>query len=144
MAIILGIMAGIIFLLYSIYIFEIIRGEPDRLESELIKSLTDWIVFKGAGAKSYLWAMYALSVLIEVLYFYLTLTIIGNPVMRVLTIIMIPLEIFHLALLGLNFQRFFTGKYVLSQLFVWRVERMSAMLFFTHTLLVMVSLVFFS
>jgi hypothetical protein len=143
MGLVLGIMASLIFLLYSIYFIKIIKGEPQDLELEVIRSLADWIIVKRAATKTYLWAMLGGSLLAEALYFYLVLVLIPNPTLRILTGIFIPVEIFHLTRLALSLNWFFTGKYLLSQIFNWRLERFSALLFFTHSFLVLVIMFFF-
>ncbi len=143
MTIVLGTMAGLIFLLYSFYFYKIIKEVPQAFELELIRSLANWIIATGAPSKAYLWAMFYTSVLLEALYFYLTVTLILNPVIYMLTILFIPLEIFHLIRLGLGLRRFFNGVSLLGQVFSWAIERISAVMFFTHSMLVLVSLMFF-
>jgi hypothetical protein len=133
----LGIMAGVIFLLYSVYFVSIIRGNPEHLEMEMMRSLADWIIRTKASAKAYMWGMYAGSVLVEGLYFYLAIVYVPNPVMRILTGLFILFEINHLLALGYNLRRFFSGQNQLNQIFHWGRERSSAVLFFTHAFLVL-------
>ena len=144
MAFILGVMAGSIFLLYSVYFYKIIKEEPYAFELELLKSLANWMIAIGARSRIYLWIMLWASVLLEAFYFYLTLTQINNPVIAMLTFMFIPVEIFHLSRMGVAFHRFFQGQYLLRQVFSWPLERFSAGLFFTHSLLVVTTLLFFS
>lgn len=144
MAAILGIMAGTIFLLYSVYFYKIIKEEPHSFELELLRSLANWMISAGARSKTYLWMILALSILLEIAYFYLTLAHIPNPVITLFTYIIILLELFHLSRMGVAFHRFFKGQYLLRQVFSWPLERFSAGLFFTHSLLVVVTLLFFS
>jgi len=87
--------------------------------------------------------MFFLSLLGEALYFTLTLALIQNPFMEVFTGIFIGLETFHLIRLAVGFKYFFAGKYLLSQIFDWRVERASTLLFFTHSFLILVILTYF-
>ena len=143
MQVMLGIMAVIIFLLYSIYFIKIIKGSHQGFELEILRSLADWIIVKGASTKTYIWAMFGGSLLGELLYFYLTLVCIQNPVIIILTAIIILIEIYHFILIAVGLKRFFTGKYLLSQIFNWRVERASAILLFTHSLLVLIVLSFY-
>lgn len=138
----LGFMAVMIFLLYSIYFIKIIKGNPQGFELEILRALANWIIAKGASSKTNIWAIFYGSLLGELFYFYLTLVRLENPVMRVLTAILIFIEIFHLIRLAVNFQRFFSGKYLLSQIFNWQVERASATIFFTHSSLVLIILYF--
>lgn len=143
MTIVLGTMAGLIFLLYSYYFYKIIKEVPQAFELELVRSLANWIIVTGPPSRAYLWLMFYVSVLLEALYFYLTLTVISNPVIYMLTAMFIPLEVFHLTRLGLGLRRFFKGVSLLSQVFSWSMERISAVLFFTHALLVLASLLIF-
>jgi hypothetical protein len=137
MLVILGIMAGLIFLLYSVYFIRIFKGNPEELEMQMMRSLADWIIRKKASAKLYIWTMYTVSVLVEVLYFYLAMVYIQNPVMRILTGLFILFEINHLLGIWYNLKRFFRGQYLLSQIFHWGRERSSAVLFFTHAFMVL-------
>lgn len=137
----LGIMAGLILLLYSVYFIRIITGNPEDLEIQMLRSLADWIISTKAPAQIYIWAMYAMSVIVEALYFYLTLACIRNPVMFILTGLLILFEINHLLGIGYNLKRFFSGHYLLSQIFHWGRERSSAVLFFTHAFLVLTLLI---
>ncbi len=139
----LGLLAGSLFLLYSIYFMRIIRGKPQSFEMELLKSLAGWMVQRGPGSKGQLWLMYVMSLIIEVIYFVLVLLIIKNPFMQYFTILLAGLESYHLFWLAMSLRRFFAGITRISQIFNWRLERISATLFFTHALLVLISLIFF-
>jgi hypothetical protein len=143
MDIILGVIAGIIFLLYSVYFIKIIKGNPQDLELEMLRSLADWIISKGASSKYYIWIMFYISLVLEAVYFYLTLVLIQNPVINISTILIIAFEVFHLALISISLKRFFNGIYLLSQIFKWRVERASATLLFTHSFLILITLIVF-
>lgn len=137
MRITLGIMAGFIFLVYSPYFFRIIKGDPGSLEIEMLQAMADWIIRKKTAAHTYIWGMFAASVLAEAIYFYTTWSLIANPVMRLFTGLLILFEVNHLLTLGLHLHRFFTGQYLLSQIFLWSLERASAVLFFTHAFMVL-------
>jgi hypothetical protein len=143
MQVMLGIMAFILFLLYSIYFFSIIKGNTRALELEILRSLADWIIIRGASTRQFLWAMFWSSLIGETLYIYLAWIYIPNPVMRMLTIMLIFLEIYHYIRIALGLKRFFSGKYLLSQIFDWRVERTSATMLFTHSFLVLMVMAFF-
>jgi len=143
MNILLGIIAGLIFLLYSIYFAKIIQGQHRGFELEILRSLADWIIARGAESKTHIWSMFFLSLLGEALYFTLTLILINNPFMVYFTGLFIGLETFHLFRLAVSLRYFFTGKFLLSQIFDWRVERASALLFFTHSFLILVILIYY-
>ncbi|CFX85052.1 Uncharacterized [Syntrophomonas zehnderi OL-4] len=139
----LGIFAGILLFLYSLYFIRIIKGKPQDFEIELLKSMTQWMVQQGRSSKGQLWAMYFFSVLLELTYFILVLLVIKNPFIQFFTALLAGVETFHLASTAVSFRRFFAGQTMISQLFNWGMERMSAILFFTHSLLVLVTLLFF-
>ncbi len=143
MGMILVILAGLICLLYTSYFVRIIKGDPQGFEVEMIKALAEWIITKGAVSKAYIWALFLLSLLGELIYFWLTLVLISNPVMMSLTVLFIAIEGYHLSRIAFSLNRFFTGRALLSQIFTWRVERASAILFFTHSFLVLAILIFF-
>ncbi len=139
----LGLMAGCLFLIYSVYFARILKGTPQLFEIELLKALADWMVQKGARSKRALWLMLLASVVLEALYFGMTLMVIDNPAMVALTFIMAGMECFHLTNTAVNFRRFFASQSSVSQLINWRLERISATMFFTHSFLVMAILLFF-
>ena len=143
MQVMLGIMAVIIFLLYSVYFIMIINGSHKGFELEILRSLAEWIIVKGSSTKTYIWAMFSGSLLAELFYFYLTLVRIQNPVIIILTVIIIVIEIYHFTLIAVGLKRFFTGRDLLSQIFNWRVERASTILLFTHSFLVLIILSFY-
>jgi hypothetical protein len=143
MEMILVILAGLIFMLYTRYFLVIIKGEPQVFEMEIIKALAEWIISKGAVSKGYIWVMYFLSLVGELVYFWLTLVLISNPVVIYLTVLFIAIESYHLSRMAVSLNRFFTGKALLSQIFNWRVERASSILFFTHSFLVLTVFIFF-
>lgn len=137
----LGIMATTIWLLYSFYFWKIIKGNPQVFELELLHSLADWIISKGVKSRTMLWIVLGLSIWVEIIYFYLTLRTVTNPFLINLTFVVILFEVYHIVLISYNLQRFFSGRYPLGQIFNWRIERTSAGLFFTHTLLVLFVLI---
>ena len=79
MQLVLGIIATILFLLYSIYFIRIIKGNPKGFEMEILRSFADWIVSRGAVSRNRVWMVYWASLGLEIFYFYLVLTIIKNP-----------------------------------------------------------------
>lgn len=140
---VLGIMAGIIFGLYSVYFIRIIKGNPQTFEIELLRALAAWIVNTGKASKIQLWMMYIVSLLMEGIYFFLTFTLIKNLFMLGLTASFAGMETYHLITVAINLKRFFAGKSSITNILNWRIERISAVLFFTHSLLVLIILLFF-
>lgn len=143
MTVVLGIFAGIIFIVYSIYFVQIIKGSQLDFEQEMLAAFANWMIETGAAARRKVRILIILSVALEIAYFVLTLLVIDNLLLITFTGAFIMLETIHLFSLIMNFIRFFAGTIVLKQLFIWRVERLSAMLFFTHSFLVLASLIFF-
>jgi hypothetical protein len=141
MSISLGIMAGIIFFTYSLYFSRIIKGSPQEFEMDILKALGGWIIVRGMASRRSLWMLLYVSLIIEILYFGFTLLVIDNLAMQFITGLAVGLEIFHMGYMGRNLSRFFKGKIALKEIFGWRLERISALLFFTHSFLVLVFLI---
>lgn len=139
----LGIIAGLLVLLYSIYFVRIIKGNPQAFEIELLKSLARWMIKKGRSSKGQLWLMFLLTLIMEIIYFTLVIVVISNAFMQFFTAMLAGVEVYHYLSTGLSFKRFFAGKSTITQLFNWRLERTSTVLFFTHTGLVLATPLFF-
>lgn len=142
MALSLGIFALLIFLGYIFYFYRIIIGRPQEFELRLVKSLGEWILARRVKARTDLWLMLLFSVILELAYFLLAFTVIKNPLLLFFTTFFAGFEFLHVLMLRRRFSLFFKGKLLLKELFVWPVERISALLFFTHSLLVLMSLIF--
>ncbi|NLJ72795.1 MAG: hypothetical protein GX333_07255 [Syntrophomonadaceae bacterium] len=143
MTILLGVLAGIIFLSYSFYFYKIMLGKPEDFELELLKSLADWMVGRGTKSRSDLWTLYFVAIILEIFYFILVFTIIKHPVLLGVTGFFVGIEVIHMAFVARSFSRFFSGKIVLKELFNWKMERISGLAFFTHSFLLLVCLIFF-
>ncbi len=142
MTVSLGIYAGVIFILYSIYFSQIIKGKPEKLELEILKALANWMIATGVKSQLQIWFTLILSVILETAYFALVLILISNPFLWYFTWLFIGIEIIHIAIIFLAFYRFFHTRLLLKDIFQWRLERVSAIFFFTHSMLVIVYLVF--
>lgn len=143
MASALGIFAAVILLGYSFYFYKIIAGKPQEFEFNLIKSLGEWILSRKTKARADMWLMFLFSVVVEFSYFLLAFAVIKNPLLLFFTAFFAGFELLHILLIRSRFSRFFKGELPLKSLFIWPVERISALFFFTHSLLVMISLIFF-
>ncbi|MGI5911677.1 MAG: hypothetical protein ACOX6E_03735 [Syntrophomonadaceae bacterium] len=141
MSLILGIFAIAIALFYSLYFSRIIKGNPEGFESELLQALANWIIIKGSSSRRSLVVMLLLSFIIEGCYFLLVFEVIDNIFMLIFTGIFVAFEVFHLLSFGFSLKNFFHGNKKLKYLFNWRVERVSTLAFFTHSLLVLVCLI---
>ena len=106
MTILLGLMASSILIVYSSYYIKIIRGYPQEFELELLDALQNWLEGRKPG---HLWMLLWASALIEVLYFSLVFLVLSNPVILVITGLIIIMEIWHLAVVFAKFRAFLTG-----------------------------------
>lgn len=143
MAWILGVFAGVIFLLYAVYFLQIVRGKPDEFELDIMKALASWMVSRGAKAKGQMWLMVVVSALLELTYFILVFVIIQNSFMVLFTTFFAGCELIHLFIISVGLASFFKGQLKLKDIFKWKAERFSAILFYTHSMLVLVTLLFF-
>lgn len=144
MTIALPVMALCILLVYFSYFLRILQGHPQALEMEILKTLAEWMVHQGTATKGQLWGMWLLSMFLEFIYFLLTFQVLQNPIMLYFTAAFAGIEVYHFIKLGFSFKQFFSGKTKISQIFNWSTERFSVTLFFTHAMLVLISLAFFS
>lgn len=140
MQIALAAIAIIIFLLYSVYFYYIIRSRPEHFERLMLTTMADWMIAHKQDVPRQMGMLLVFSLLLEVGYFTLVFLVINNPVFRVITGIFAAFEAFHLLRFALAMHQFFSGIIPLKELFNWKVERVSAWLFFTHALLVLVQL----
>jgi len=138
----LAVFAGILFIIYSFYFIKIIKGSPEEFESEMMQGLAAWIISRGAKAKGQLWGMLFISILAETAYFILAFLTLDNLFMILFTCFFAGYELLHLLLLTYNLAGFFAGRLKLKEIFRWKAERFSALLFFTHSMLVIIVLSF--
>lgn len=143
MTIALAIIAGTIFLLYSVYFINIIKGDPQSFELEMTKALANWMIFRGEASKGQIWLILLLSVILEAIYFTLVFLSMDNFALFIFTSFFLGVELYHILRVFLNFRLFFQGKLMIKDVFDWRLERASTMLFFTHSILVLISIIFF-
>ncbi len=143
MAITLGTLALALFLVYSLYFSQIIRGQASQFERDLLKAFAAWMVERGPDVKRLIWLMALLSFVVEVAYFVLVFVVIKNVAMQYITSFFAGLESFHALLTIVNFRNFFGGFTKMGQMFNWKMERISAVFFFTHTLLVIIILIYY-
>ncbi|HZK43715.1 MAG TPA: hypothetical protein VFC73_05435 [Syntrophomonadaceae bacterium] len=143
MKVLLGVLAGMIFISYSYYFFKTMIGKPEEFEYELLKTLAAWMVEKGSKSRQQLWMLFFLSLILEIFYFALVFINIEQPVLLIITCLFAGFEAFHLFIIGRALNKFFSGAAMLKDIFNWKIERTSALIFFTHSLLVLVCLIFY-
>jgi hypothetical protein len=137
--ILLGLLAMFILIVYSMYFVKIIRGNPQEFELDLSHALQNWL--QESKPKS-LWVLLGVSLLFEMVYFGLVFLVISNPVTLALTLLIIAVEVWHLAKVLRALRAFFAGTIASTGIFDWKVERVSAMGFFSHSLIVLLTLIF--
>jgi hypothetical protein len=141
MTVALVVMAGTIAFLYSFYVFKIIKGEPEGFELELLQALANWMVQKGTSSRGQLWLMLLLAFLFELVYFLLVFSVVSNLFLLILAGFFVAVEAYHLTSFAASLGRFFRGDIKLKHLFNWRWERISAVLFFTYSLLLLIHII---
>lgn len=139
MKILLGLLALFILVAYSLYFVKIIKGSPQEFELDLSRVLEDWLE---VGKPESLKILLGVSLLFEILYFGLVLALITNPVTLALTLAVVAIEIWHLFKILAAFKAFFAGLIASNAILDWRMERISAMGLFSHSLIVLLTLVF--
>lgn len=137
MTILLGLMAAVLLTTYSIYFVKIIQGSPQEFELNLLNALQNWLQ---ESRPTTLWKLLWASVLIEVIYFGLVFITLTNPVTLALTVMIIIIETWHLLVISINIRHFLAGRISSTNIFNWKLERISALGFFTHSLIVLLTL----
>lgn len=141
MNLVLGVVAGCILAIYSVYFIRIIKGSPQAFEAELLKAFAAWVISRGIAIRGQIRLMLLASIVLEAVYFILVFTVINNPAMLIFTAFLAGVEVVHLCLVSSAFYQFFRGKIMIKQIFNWRMERISAVLFFTHCFLILFCLI---
>ncbi|NLO21672.1 MAG: hypothetical protein GX119_06685 [Syntrophomonadaceae bacterium] len=136
----LGIMAGIIFMVYGIYFASILRGNPQAMEGEMGETFALWLNTEGKSGRLRLSLLLLGSLLLEGAYFILVFTLLHNPVMIILTLILAGEELLHVGVVINAVNKYWRGKIEAQQIFNWIIERVSAIFFFTHAFLVLVNI----
>ena len=139
MTAILGSFAVLILIVYSLYFSKILRGNPHEFELDLLHALENWL---HVSKSRVIWILGTGSALCEAVYFGLVFWVIDNPVTLALTGLIIIIELWHLFSVVRAFGSFFKGAISAGRIFNWRLERLSAMGFFTHSLIVILTLIF--
>ncbi len=144
MLIALGIMAGVIFLIYGIYFSLILRGKPQVLELDILEAFVFWLQEDKGSARIRLLAMLAASLILEVVYLVLAFLLLHNPVMTILTLILAGEELLHIVVFFNSSYKYLRGHIGAERIINWIIERVSAAFFFTHAFLVLVTILFYT
>lgn len=143
MTVTLGIFAALIFIVYSFYFARIIKGNPRDFEIELLEAMAEWMVKRGEASQPQIWILLFVSAVMEALYFILVFALINNLVLLIITAFFAGLEVIHILMVSNSFKKFFKGEILLKEIFNWRMERFSAMFFFTHSFLVLINILIY-
>lgn len=136
-------MAITISLLYLPYLAAILIGKPKSFETKAVLSLAMWIREVGPRSRRYLETIYIFTAFLEALYFAIALIVIHNTFLWWFTIAFIGFEILHIVKEIVNLRKFFAGNLVIKDILYWRYERLSCLLFFMHTILLIFNLLVF-
>lgn len=142
MKILLGSLAAALLLGYGYYCWHILKARPQGLEQQMMGALAEWMRLRGPGSKTIIWLLFGLSLLLVITYLGLVYAVLANPVIWYITAALIGAEAFHYLATFTRFRRFFAGKTRIMQLFDWKLERLCALLYFGHALLVLYCLFF--
>lgn len=143
MLIALGIMAAIIFIVYGIYFVAIIRGNPQAMEGEMGETFALWLQKGGGSGQLRLSTLLLGSLILEGAYFVLAFTLLHNPVMIILTLVLAVEELLHVGVVVNAVNKYWRRKIEAQKIFNWTIERVSAIFFFTHAFLVLVNILVF-
>ncbi len=143
MLIALGIMAGMIFLIYGLYFSAILRGKPQAWEMEMQAAFVSWLHEAKGSARVRLVGMLAASLMLEAVYFILAFLVLQNPVMIILTLVLAGEELLHILVVLNSSYKYLRGRIGAERIMNWIIERVSAAFFFTHAFLVLVTILFY-
>ncbi len=138
----LGIMAGVLFIIYGIYFVSILRGRPQAMEMEMLETFVSWLQEEQGSARLRLLIMLTASLILEAIYFVLAFLVLQNPIMIILTLILAGEELLHIGVVLKSSYKYLQGRIGADRILNWIIERLSATFFFTHAFLVLVSILF--
>lgn len=127
-------------MVYGIYFASILRGNPQAMEGEMGETFALWLNTEGKSGRLRLSLLLLGSLLLEGAYFILVFTLLHNPVMIILTLILAGEELLHVGVVINAVNKYWRGKIEAQQIFNWIIERVSAIFFFTHAFLVLVNI----
>ena len=143
MLIVLGIMAAIIFIVYGIYFAAILRGKPQAMEGEMGEAFALWLEKDGGSGRLRLSSLLLGSLILEGAYFVRAFSLLHNPVMIILTLVLAGEELLHVGVVVNAVNKYWRGEIEAQKIFNWTIERTSAIFFFTHAFLVLVNILVF-
>lgn len=121
---------------YSIYFYQILRGQPDRFEKMLLEGLGPQPGYSESGAASpgLIALVIGVSLLLEAGYFVLSLCVISIPAYQVITFLFVLFEVWHGIKAIPIIRALMHPDEFTADLFDWRLERISAQLYVLHIL----------
>lgn len=137
-----GILAGVIFFIYGSYVGRILKGNPHVIETEVNNMLLEWIREDQKKFTRQLPVLLGLGFILEAGYLILAFMVLHNPVMILLTLLLGAEEGLNVVMVTHAFYRFCRNKLDAGKIFNWKLERVSAVFFFTHSFLSLVSIFF--
>lgn len=143
MTVAFGILAGIIFLIYGSYVGRILKGNPNVLETEVNNMLAEWIQEDQKRFTRQLPLLLGFGFILEAGYLIMAFMVLHNPVMTLLTLVLAAEESVNMGMVIYAFYKFSRQKLDTEKIFNWNMERVSAVFFFTHSFLALVSIFFY-
>jgi len=133
----LTIMAVLITFTYAFYVRAILSGNADLTENSMSAALADWLVRSGKEARKKVWLYFWGSLFAEGWYLYTALMTIDNMAFDILTATALGVETYALSSLHQRLTWFFRGRIPLGNVLKWKTERISALVMFTHALMIL-------
>lgn len=144
MKLLLGVFAVVMMAGYAFYCWKILKARPQSFEQMLMSGVAEWMTARGPASRTSLWMLYVVSALLVITYFVMVFTVFDNPALQYITAALVGVELYHLITTFRHFRRFFAGQSGIMRLLNWKLERLCALLYFAHALLVLISLFFIS
>jgi len=130
----LVVFASLILVFYAYYLFQILRGQPERFEEALLEELENITSNEPVPVNFFIFLI-GLALILEGGYFVLSWIGINIVPYRILTVLFIAFEIWHGVKLIPALKALAGKTEFSSDLMDWRFERLSARFFAIHILI---------
>lgn len=135
MAILFIIIAFLILLVYSPYFLSILSSKAPAFEIRIQEELQAIVGQMSSDIWRNILTMLVGVLIMEALYFVFGWLLITHLVYRGFTLAFVSLELLHLSRTIYYLKPALEGRVPLEKLFVWKLERAVAMVFYTHAIL---------
>lgn len=135
MSIIFIILAALMLLMYLPYILTILAGRPQRFEDYVKRELARLISELRDGAPRTMMVFITFALAFEISYFITAWFTVRVLAYQLITIGITCFEAYHILRTIFFITRFFTNRAPLGRIFNWIIERLAAVLLFSHALI---------